>query len=137
MTEAIQFEMQGLRAAGVKLPHEQEFELWNKTEGGNWVLEQVYIKSARYAARWKATGQRVSIRLIWERVRDEELYGIRKAHPEFKRHDGYAMNDHFHSYAVRHIISRRPDWAGMFETRELDQPRQPVETRTITIRKYG
>lgn len=134
MSLALQFT---LDLEGVDEPHAQRFEAWKTTAGGNWILEQVYRRCSKYARIWKATGQQVSVRLIWEEVRYWDLKKLRRSHPgEIRKTDGYAMNDHFHSLAVRHICKRRPDWAGMFETRELGKPRKPTEEKTITVRRF-
>jgi hypothetical protein len=124
----------GLEFEGNPLPHAQEFEKWKATRGGGWILQWLYIFAAPYAQRFLESGRRVSIRLIWERVRDEKLNWIRARHPDCKPVGGYAMNDHFHAHAARHILNRRPEWAGMFETRELQKPRNPVSE--IVVRKY-
>lgn len=135
---AVQFEMPLVTE---DLPHAQEFERWRTTMGGNWVLEQVFRRSAYFARQFLATKQRVSVRLIWEMVRYFDLKKIKaKAAAEgqaLKRVDGYAMNDHFHAHAARFVVARRPAWRGMFEERELQKPRRPVSETTVTVRKFA
>ena len=36
---------------------------------------------------------------------------------------GYVLNDHFTAYAVRHMIAHHPEWAPLFELRELGKRR--------------
>lgn len=122
-------------ASPADLPYAQAFDQWKRTAGGNWILERLYRRAAPYAARWRRTGRPVGIRLLWELVRWWDLGALRAAHPEIRKCDGYAMNDHFHAHAARHLMDRRPDWQGLFAERELQKPRHP--TREITIRRYG
>ena len=107
--------------------HEQAFNAWKDTPGGGMVLRACYRKAARYARRYKKYGKRVSIRLIWELVRDhlDQVKAEAKAAGRpLKKTNGYAMNDHFHAYARRHIEERRPDWKGMFtEKRSVGKKR--------------
>jgi hypothetical protein len=107
--------------------HEQEFEAWKLTLGARHVLKYCYKFAARYAARYRKTGRRVSMKLIWELVRDH--YGevcrrclARGIKP--RSFDGYALNNIFTAYVARHIMDRRRDWAGMFETRGVGHLRK-------------
>ena len=97
--------------------HEQAFETWKQTVGARHILRHCYIEAAPFGARFKATGRRVSVKLIWELVRDRyHEVRIRCARRGIKpsRIEGYAMPNAFTPYVARHIESRRPEWAGMF-----------------------
>ncbi len=118
---------------GVELPHAQAFEEWKASAGGNWILERLYVRAARFGREFVRSGRRVSIRLLWELVRHFDLKRVRELHV-VKKVDGFAMNDHFHAHAARHIVARRPEWAGMFEVRELKPPRRVV--RRITVEEF-
>ncbi len=119
---------------GVELPHAQAFEEWKASAGGNWILERLYVRAARFGREFVRSGRRVSIRLLWELVRHFDLKRVRELHG-VRKVDGFAMNDHFHAHAARHIARRRPEWAGMFEGRELHKPRRVV--RRITVEEFG
>ena len=125
--QAIQFE---LPLNAVQLPHLQEFELWKTTQGGNWILERCYARTAGYARLFAATGRRVSIRLIWELVRYLDLARIRDEHRVLPV-DGYVMNDHFTAYVARHIAERKPEWRDLFDIRALRTGRKPKKIVTI------
>lgn len=120
--------------SGVKPTAIQEFDLWKTSKGGNWVLEQCHRYAARFAEQYLKTGRKVSINLIWGMVRYYELKGLLEQHA-LERTDGYVMNDHFAPLVARHILDRHPDWAGMFETRQLQKPRRP--STEIVVKKYA
>jgi hypothetical protein len=72
---------------------------------------------------------------LWETLRDR-IYGIKK---ELKRRGirlecerGFLLNDHFLAYAVRHMIAEHPDWAVLFELRELGVKRNQRKVIVIT-----
>jgi hypothetical protein len=48
---------------------------------------------------------------------------------------GYALNNNFHAHMTRHVIAHRPEWAGMFEQREVGKARHtgPVFIREATV----
>ena len=110
----------------------QRFEEWKTSAGGNWVLERLYVRAAPFGRSFVASGRRVSIRLLWEMVRHFDLKKIRQAH-EVKKVEGFAMNEHFHAHAARHIEARRPEWRGMFETRALNGPRKVAKKITVEV----
>jgi len=100
------------------------FADWKATQHGGQLLCRLYRITAEYYGRFKATQgrRRVSQRLLWELLRDR-LDGIRG---ELKRRGividqekGFVLNDHFTAHAVRHMIAEHPEWAAMFELRQL------------------
>ena len=100
----------------------QRFEVWKGTPGGGQIMARLYRITAGYYGRYKATRRGVSQRLLWETLRDR-IDGIRR---ELKRRGirldcerGFLLNDHFTAHAVRHMIAEHPDWAVLFELREL------------------
>jgi hypothetical protein len=116
----------------------QQFEKWKATPGGGQVLRIAYAITSKYAARFTRTGRRVSVRLIWETLRDN-IHFIR-ARMKAKgimldKIEGYALNDHFHSHVARHIMARRKEWTGLFETRELGAERKKRTERKVTVIK--
>ena len=105
-------------------PPAQLFEAWRQTPGGKHILNLLYRRAACYAARYQKTGRRVSIRLLWEQLRDHIAWNSRQmTRRGVVRVEGYRLNDHLHSYAARHIIDHRPEWAGLFELREVGKVR--------------
>lgn len=92
----------------------QKFEAWKATPGGGKVLRIIYAITAGYARRFHKTGRRVSMKLIWEQVRDHLCYLRTRLQPV----DGYTLNNNFHSLVARHIVRHRPQWDGLFELRE-------------------
>ena len=119
---------------GVELPHAQAFERWKASEGGNWILQRCFHRAAFFGRIFKKTGQRVSVRLLWEQVRYFDLKKIRAVRV-VRKVDGYAMNDHFHAHVARFIEARRPEWRGMFEQRELAKPRRLK--RRVTVEEFA
>jgi hypothetical protein len=104
----------------------QKFDAWKASRGGRHVLRIAYILTAPYARRFLRTGRQVSIKLIWELMRDElDRIKIQFAARgvSLKKFDGFALNNIFTAHVARHIMSRRPDWDGLFATREINSPR--------------
>lgn len=97
----------------------EKFDDWKKTDGGRRVLQMAYAIAARYARRFKNSGRRVSMMLIWEMLRDN-VAAVHSKRIALKLHkvDGFALNNNFRSFTAKHIISRRPEWDGLFEFRE-------------------
>ena len=85
------------------------------------MLEACYREASYYGNRFRRTGKMVSMKLIWELVRDH-LQAVREKAArmgiDVKAYKGYALNNDFTSYVSDHIEDRRPDWRGMFEHRE-------------------
>lgn len=94
----------------------EKFETWKATEGGGKVMRIIYATAASYARRFERTGRRVSVKLIWEQVRDNVCY-LRKR-MKLEKVDGFALNNNFHALVARHIVAHRPQWDGLFELRE-------------------
>ncbi len=98
----------------------QKFERWKQTAGARHVLRKAYAIAAHYAARHRRTQRRVSMKLIWELLRDHISYVRQRATPETLAHfEGYTLNNIFTPYVARHILAHKPEWAGVFELREL------------------
>lgn len=115
---------------------QQKFDGWRATIGGKHVLNLFYRRAAGYAARHRATGRRVSARLIWEQLRDHITYWLprlRARRIPVAKLNGYRLNDHLPPYIVRHVCAHHPDWAGMFEQRTVGKPRRK---RVITITEF-
>lgn len=98
----------------------QKFERWKETPGARHVLRKAYAIAAHYAARHRRTHRRVSMKLIWELLRDHISYVRVRSKPEvLEQFEGYTLNNIFTPYVARHILAHKPEWAGVFELREL------------------
>lgn len=77
----------------------------------------VYDALERLAADMLRRGRRrIGIRMLWEVIRWQ--YAQQTTDPS----SSFKVNDHYHSRFVRLLISRHPEWADAFETRELRTP---------------
>lgn len=112
----------------------QRWEKWKLTPGGRHLRERFSRKAYRFGLRYRRTGQRVSADFIVHQLRDR-LAEIRswfaRKNVSLPREGGYAINDHFTSYLARDFEAHRPEFAGMFERRELGAHRT-TERTTIT-----
>lgn len=91
----------------------QRFEAWKQTPGARKILQMAYALTAPYAETFQKTGQRVSIKLIWELLR-YHVASDAGLEPE----NGYRLNNDFTPLLSRHIVRHRPEWNGVFELRE-------------------
>jgi hypothetical protein len=120
MGNAIQLDLWGKTLA-------QEFDVWAHTPGGRHVCRDLYRIASRYATRYLRTGRRASMRLMWELERDqivEVRARLRARGIDLAPWKSYALNDHHIAYAARHLEAHRPEWAGMFERREVGRPKR-------------
>lgn len=98
----------------------EQFEAWKETPGGRFILMNAYKLSAAQADRFKRCGQRGSVRLVWEQLRYRLAWirqCARRKGVRLEKWNNYALNDHFHAHVARHILSRKPEWQGLFELR--------------------
>ncbi len=105
---------------------QQQFDDWKLQPGSRQVLRRAHAIASIYGARYVRTGQRASVRLVWELLRDrvkEVRLACRRRGVDLAKWQGYTLNDHFHAYVSRHIVSHHPEYAGMFETRTLGKKR--------------
>lgn len=111
-----------------------QFEKWKATPGGRFILEQAYRLAAGQAARFKRKGHQGSIALIWEQLRDRcgwiRVCAQRKG-VSLDKWGGYRLNNNLRAYIARHVMERRPEWAGLFELREVGKVR--MKRRVIVI----
>lgn len=115
------------------------FAVWKQTPGGRQLLRFAFQETARFAARHARTGQRVSMDYVMHILRDRisriQSHLARRG-ITLPREGGYRINDHFTAYIARHIMDRRPEWDGLFETRKLNAKRM-VARRKIEITEYA
>lgn len=110
--------------------HESAFVAWKELPGGRQLLKWIYRDAAQFADRHRRTGQRVSMDFLFHRQRDRIAAvkaRLARSHCALPKVGGYRLNDHFTAYIARHIVSRRPEWAGLFELRTLSEGRRKSE----------
>lgn len=95
---------------------------WMHSLGGRHVMRDLYALAAKYVPRWQRTGIPVSVAMLWEierqRIKEVTARASRMGY-QIKDEYGYTLNNSYRAYVARHIMERRTDWAGLFETREL------------------
>lgn len=111
----------------------EEFAVWKETPGGRFILQQAYRLAAGQADKWRRFGQVGSIALVWEQLRYRFAWirccAARKG-VSLEKWGGYELNNNHRPYLARHIMEHRPDWAGLFETREVGKVRKK---RTVLV----
>lgn len=94
---------------------------WMHTPGGRHVMRDLYALAARYARDWRRTGIPVSVKMLFEverhRIKCVTARALRCG-MVMKDEYGYTLNNSHTAYIARHIMARRPEWAGLFETRQ-------------------
>jgi hypothetical protein len=118
---------------------EQAFLIWKELPGARHVLKHVYRRVAQYVPEWRKTQVCVSATLIMEEVRHLLKHRMRRAEARQIRlsaWDGYAINNSLRPYIARHVMDRRPEWAGIFELRETGRRRRLVEEKVIKVKRY-
>ena len=97
-------------------------ERWIHSPGGRHVMRDLYALASQYAKVWKRTGIPVSIALLFElerhRIKTVTARALRCG-MVVKDEYGYTLNNSNRAYIARHIMSRRDEWNGLFEVREL------------------
>lgn len=102
---------------------EQDYLVWRELPGAKHILKYFYATTAAYVSQWKKSGVPVSATLIMELVRHKVKHGISRAvraDINMSKWDGYSVCNNFRPYIAREIMARRPEWAGIFETRVLN-----------------
>lgn len=101
---------------------QRQFDEWKATPGGRRVMADLYELANQYARVWRRTFIPVSMKLLYEIERHRiktvtaraQSLGVR-----LTKSFGYTLNNNFTSHIARHIMDRRRDLDGLFETREL------------------
>lgn len=77
----------------------------------------VYYELVRYARQAKKAGAtKVGIKMLFEVLRWNVLLNTART-----GNDDFKLNNNYHSYYARLIMSNEPDLEGIFETRRLHQ----------------
>ena len=101
---------------------QRQFDDWKATPGGRRVMADLYELANQYARVWRRTFIPVSMKLLYEIERHRiktvtaraQSLGVR-----LTKSYGFTLNNSFTSLIARHIMDRRRDLDGLFETREL------------------
>ena len=114
---------------------------WMDSPGGRHVLRDLYALAAVYAQDWKRYGIQISMKMIFE----NERHAIKKCRAGIQKRGkshllkpeyGYTLNNTYTAFCARHILSHKPEWAGLFETRQLDAHKSKIVSE-VTVRKYA
>lgn len=99
----------------------QQFEEWKQTKGGNMILADLYEITAGFIGDWRETGIPVSMDYVYHIERHRLKLNkarIQAKGEKYGKVDGYSLNNNFTALCADHIMRHRPDWQGIFETRE-------------------
>jgi hypothetical protein len=95
---------------------------WMHTRGGRMIMRDLYALAASFVSDWQNSGIPISMSYLFEIERHRiKLVRARaqKMHADITRDYGYTLNNSYRAYVARHILNARPDWAGLFELREV------------------
>ena len=98
-----------------------QYLAWKHTPYSGRILQQTYARASFYYKRFKRYGQRVSMKFIFEQIRDHIREVNAKARAlgiEPTKWNGYAVNNSFTALVVRDCYDHHPEWEGLFELRE-------------------
>lgn len=99
----------------------RDFAEWKQQLGARHVLRDLHALAAVYYRDYRRFGLRVSMKYLYEieryRVRSVRAR-LRRVGGDLDKWNGYRLNNDFTAMIARHIISRHPEWEGMFEFRE-------------------
>jgi hypothetical protein len=102
-----------------------QFAAWKSTPGGRRIMQMAYALAARYAARYERKERRVSMKLIWELLRDNVASVARsRGEMALPKVDGFTLNNNFTALIAREMLTNKPKWAGLFELRERKEHEQ-------------
>ena len=96
---------------------EEKFIAWKETDGGKMVMRELVEVADWYSARYMRSGIKTSMKLLWELQRDR-IKEHKYIHVEFRKVDGYTLNNNFTSHIAREV-ERRLDCVGLFEKRHM------------------
>ena len=126
-----------LNLDGVLPTHEQEFREWHAKPGAKHILRDAFRLTASYVPQWKRTGIPVSATLVFELLRHRVKHVMDRAERKAVKEaalDGYTLPNCIRPYMARFIMERRPEWQGVFETREVGVKRR---TRKVLVIEEG
>ena len=117
---------------------QQQFEAWRQLPGAKHVLKDAFRITASYVPQWKKSGISVSFALIAELIRHRVKHvHSRAVAREIKAAsmDGFSMNNSLSASVARFIMERRPEWVGIFQTRELGSTNKPRRCVVVAIKE--
>ena len=104
------------------LPLQEQYTIWHELPGARHILKHFFAITAAYVDEWRATKIPVSATLIMELVRHKVKHRIGRAEQrdiQLAKWGGYTVNNNFRPLMARELMSKRPDWLGIFEVREM------------------
>lgn len=116
----------------------QEFLAWKEQPGARQVLRRCYAVASRYAARYRRTGIGVSVKLIWELVRDHIKLGrmrLKARGVKLSQWSGYTLNNSFTASLARHMLDHHPEWTGLFDLRDQWAGRRRASKQRVIVIK--
>ena len=116
------------------VPIEDQYLEWKKLPGSRQVLRQAYRFTSHYARAFRARGQQVSVKLIWELMRYHIKTVRRRAKAKgvkIQKWQGYTLNNNFTAYLARDIMAHRQDWLGIFEIRSTEREKELAKVNAI------
>lgn len=99
-----------------------QYRLWKTKPGAGHILKHFFSMTAAYVDEWKKTNVPVSATLIMELVRHKikhRITRLERMQINAAKWDGYSVYNSFRPHIAREVMSRRPEWQGIFETKEL------------------
>ena len=101
---------------------EEAFAEWKEKPGAKHVLRDLYALAAGYVRDWKRFKIPVSVKLLCEierqRIKTRRARYRRWYKGPLPTSMGYTLNNTLTASIARHIIAHKPEWEGLFETRE-------------------
>lgn len=99
-------------------------DCWMHTPGGRHVMRDLYAIAAGLERDWRRYGIPVSCKYIWE-IERHRIKCVRarlqRRGVKLEKWRNFTLNNTLTAYIARHMMARRPDWAGMFEVRETQE----------------
>lgn len=107
---------------------EEAFAEWKELPGAKHVLRDLYALAAGYVNDWRRFKIPVSVKLLCEierhRIKTRRARYRKWFRGPLPRSHGYVLNNSITQCIARHIIAHRPEWDGLFETRETKGEKQ-------------
>jgi hypothetical protein len=100
---------------------DKAYQVWRNLRGAKHILNHFYRLTYAYVGEWKRTGVPVSAMLVWELVRHKVKHRINRAERmeiKLAAWGGYSLCNNFRARVAKEVMERRPEWNGIFDTRE-------------------
>ena len=124
---AVQDELCFRERKGVEDPslsNKEKADAWIHTKGGRMIMRDLYAIAAGFVDDWQKSGIPVSMDYIYhiERHRIKMVRSrAQKMSVKIEKEYGYSLNNSYTAYVARHILAHKPEWAGLFELRHVEE----------------